>query len=113
VPRRSTPTHDPRAAGFVLSELVLVVSVVLVLLLIIVVSVRGIHDSTAEGDCQSQVRALRVAGQRYLAETGRNPISKEELVRADLLDPADAPDYRIESGGPAEEPRLRPQGRCA
>jgi Tfp pilus assembly protein PilE len=106
--------RPPRSvAGFVLSELALVVAIVGALLLIIVVSVNGIHESNSVGKCQTELRALKAATEQYLAENNRYPISKQELFAKNLLEATDAPDYDLHSGGPAEQPTFPASSDCA
>jgi Tfp pilus assembly protein PilE len=113
VRRQAIGASGDRERGFVLSELVLVVVVVGILLVVIVASVNGIHDSTAVGRCQTQVRTLKTASEQFAAENNKYPISKKELLDKDLIQPDDAPDYRLRSGGPAERPQFVGSGDCA
>ena len=75
--------------GFALSELLLVVVFATGLLLVAYVAARGISDSTADSDCQTQLRTLKLAVEEFHAQSGSYPNGIRMLELAKLVDAED------------------------
>jgi len=67
----ATPTHHDRDAGFSLIELILVVAIMAVLATMTVLSLVGVSRRGQDEACGVDARALRSAGQVYLAIYGQ------------------------------------------
>jgi len=105
--------HHRGAAGFTVSELVLVVGLVAVLVLVAVTSVRGIRSETAVADCQTQLRTLKLATEQYRSERGAYPADEDALESEGYLKADDAPDWRVRFETSSPEPVYEAAGsRC-
>ncbi len=72
----ATSTHHDRDAGFSLIELLLVVAIMAVLATLTVLSLAGVSRRGQDEACGVDARALRGAGQVYLAIYGRGNDSR-------------------------------------
>lgn len=87
------------AAGFTMSEVVLVAVVVVGLLVIISVSVGNIRSETSQSNCQSDLRTLKLASEQYFAQNDRYPSSNDDVVTAGLVKSDEVRRWRIRSAG--------------
>ncbi|MCU1357947.1 MAG: hypothetical protein JWM89_3365 [Acidimicrobiales bacterium] len=107
------PAGRSRQAGFVLSELVLVVTLVTALLVVVIVSVNGIHRDTRRGECQTELRNLKVATERYLAESGKYPASKAAVIAKKYVTETDVANWSLSGLGADGRPIYRAEADCA
>ncbi len=106
-------THGRRGeAGFTFSELALVLVVVTLLIVVAVVSLRGITRETSTSNCESGLRALKVATERFYTETSTYPPDRETLVLFKFLEDDQAPGWELEGGSKTEAPEYVHEGSC-
>lgn len=100
--------------GFALSELLLVVVFATGLLLVAYVAARGISDSTADSDCQTQLRTLKLAVEEFHAQSDSYPNSTRMLELAKLVDADEVDLWEVDYAPGATAPTYRSlSDRCA
>lgn len=99
--------------GFTLSEFVLVAVFVVGLVAVALSGVRGIHDANARSDCQTELRSLKLAVERYHAHSGKYPEDWGQLISAEYID-RPGPNWSFEPAGADKAPKYVPVGfpRC-
>ena len=101
-------------AGFTISELILVVVVVAALVAVAVISVSGLDSSSAERECQTELRAIKAASEQFYAELNFYPPNDKALKDADLMQLDESPNYRVVTPEGATKPTYETVGtRCA
>lgn len=102
-----TATRVARRAGgeggFTWSEFILVAVFVIGLAAIAVQAADGIRHDNARSDCQTELRSLKLAVERYHANTGAYPGGWSDLTDARLLD-RPGPNWSFEPHGDDEAP---------
>lgn len=96
--------HDER--GFTFSELALVVVVVVGLLIVATTSVRNIRRETASSNCQTELRTLKLATERYHAENQAYPVDKSVLIEGGL-DASEVANFTVEFSSADTEPTYK------
>ena len=99
--------------GFTFAELALVLVFVTGLLIIASVSVRNIKRDTSTSNCQTELRTLKLATERYHSESTTYPIDKSVLVEGGLVSTAEVANWTIEFEGPYRAPIYRAVDDCA
>lgn len=99
---RPTATRNER--GFTIAELVVVLAVFAGLIMIVVVSLNGIDDDAATRECQTELRSIKAATERFYAEVGFYPPTDQALQDAGFLDLSETPNWKVvtiaEDAGP-------------
>jgi Tfp pilus assembly protein PilE len=99
--------------GVTVGELVLVVVFVAGLLLVATTASRAIGDETASSNCQTELRTLKLATERYHAENDTYPSDKTVLVNAGLVGSDEVENWEVIAGATDAPPDYRPGGPCA
>lgn len=100
-------------AGFTISELVLVLVFVVGLLVVATTSIRNIRSETSTGNCQTELRTLKLATERYHSNNDAYPADKSVLIDEKLVDGDDVERWTVEFGGGDTEPTYRAlDGSC-
>ena len=90
--------------GFTISELVVVLAVFAGLIMIVVVSLNGIDEDAAARECQTELRSIKAASERFYAEVGFYPPNDQALQDAGFLDLEETPNWKVvtidEDAGP-------------
>jgi Tfp pilus assembly protein PilE len=79
------PRRRGQPAGFTIAELILVLVFVGGLLIVVSVSVSDIRKETSTSNCQTELRALKLATEQYHAENDAYPIDKSVLIEGGLV----------------------------
>lgn len=100
--------------GFTFSELALVVVFVAGLLLVVTTSVRGIRRETADSNCQTQLRTLKLATEQYHLKNQAYPNDASVLVDSGLVKASEISDWVVKLPPAASEPTFEPDpgGPC-
>lgn len=104
---RRPGTGDAGEAGFTVSELILVVVFVAGLLIVATTSVRGIRSETSSSNCQTELRTLKLATERYRASNDAYPADTSVLVDEGLVDDDDVSRWTVEFGSDDTTPTYR------
>ncbi|CAN5907765.1 hypothetical protein BH23ACT2_BH23ACT2_21480 [soil metagenome] len=111
------PAHPRRSCrgerGVTVAELVLVVVVVVGLVFVATAASRAIRDDTASSNCQTELRTLKLATERFWSENDAYPVDKAVLVDAGLVSPDDVDNWEVVSEPGDSSPEYRPSGPCA
>ncbi|QXC59559.1 hypothetical protein KSP35_14325 [Aquihabitans sp. G128] len=94
-------------AGFTFAELALVLVFVVGLLVVATVSVRNIRHETSSSNCQTQLRTLKLATERYHAVNQAYPVDKSVLVDGGLVTASEVADWTVDFASAATEPTYR------
>jgi Tfp pilus assembly protein PilE len=99
--------------GFTLSEFLLVAVFVVGLVAVALSGVRGIHDANARSDCQTELRSLKLAVERYHAHSGTYPENWGQLISSKFVE-RPGPNWTFEPAGADKAPDYVPVGfpRC-
>ena len=106
-------SHRSNEQGFTIFELVLVLVVFASLIAIVLVSVNGIDEESASRECQTELRAIKAATERFYAEVGFYPPDDRALQDADFLDLDESPNWKVVTFDDADGPTYKRVGdRC-
>lgn len=101
------------AAGFTISEFLVVMAVLGLLIGIVITSVNGINGESDERDCRTELRTLKAATEQFKAQAGFYPPDDTALEVAKVLDRSETPNWRVVTKDEKAGPVYLPQGdRC-
>ena len=98
--------------GFTVAEFLLVSVFVIGLFWIAVSSVGWLKDNTNTSNCQTQKRNLALAANRYAAETGKFPESKQILIQRKYTTEEDTKNWDFSTKDDGVEAFYEPSGSC-
>lgn len=99
--------------GVTVAELVLVVVMVAGLVFVATTASRAIRDETAGTNCQTELRTLKLATERYHAENDAYPPDKTVLADGGLVNADEVENWDVVSEAGGSSAAYRPSGPCA
>lgn len=95
-------------AGFTIAELILVTVFVAGLLVVATVSMREIRKETSTSNCQTDLRALKLATEQYRSENDAYPVDKAVLIDGGLVKASAVSRWAVEYRATDSAPTYRP-----
>ncbi len=110
-----TSSGSPRRGerAFTLAEVVLVVVFVAGLLLVATTSVRNIRRETRTSNCQTELRTLKLATERYHAENDAYPADTSVLLDGKFVTADEVANWTVTFSSAQRTPAYRATGDCA
>lgn len=102
-PGRDLPSRLRDERGFTWSEFVLVAVFVIGLAAVAMQASQGIRKDNARSDCQTELRSLKLAVERYHANTGEYPQDWSDLAEVDPVQRR-GPNWQFEPRGKETAP---------